>query len=147
MALEKLGIDHVGAKLRHGRPFITFTLWFAANLTIADYALGSLLRAPAWLLDSCDSNRKYTRWTASWAEKVAANGPKFGIRQMMISRAYFGKKGKFAICNSELDQHSWVVHGKYNSRQLCLATCPSHPILPKRACAHSDTGDNSDVWP
>ena len=40
--MEKLGIEHVEDDNRHGRPLNAFTLWFGANLTIADFALGSL---------------------------------------------------------------------------------------------------------
>ncbi len=40
--VEKIGIEHVPEDLRHGSPNRTFTLWFAANLTIADYVAGVL---------------------------------------------------------------------------------------------------------
>jgi hypothetical protein len=40
--VEKIGIEHVPEGVRHGSPNRTFTLWFAANLTIADYVIGVL---------------------------------------------------------------------------------------------------------
>lgn len=100
MAIEKLDIQHIGTKLRHGKPFITFTLWLAANLTIADYALGSLFYGLpfnfivlAILLGNILGGLLLGL--------MASMGPKFGYPQMMISRAHFGKKGNapFAIAN------------------------------------------------
>ncbi len=40
--VERYGIDHIPSDKRHGTPDRTFTLWFAANLTIADYVIGVL---------------------------------------------------------------------------------------------------------
>ncbi len=100
MPIEELGIEHVDKKHRHGRPFITFTLWLAANLTIADYALGTILYGLplnyivlAVLVGNILGGLLLGL--------MAAMGPKFGYPQMMISRAYFGRKGNapFAVAN------------------------------------------------
>src|SRR6266568_864293 len=40
--IEPYSIEHIPASERHGRNRHLFLLWFAANLTIADYALGFL---------------------------------------------------------------------------------------------------------
>ncbi|MGC8645540.1 MAG: purine-cytosine permease family protein [Thermoplasmata archaeon] len=40
MSLERAGVAHIPEGERHGRPRSLFYLWFAANLTIADFALG-----------------------------------------------------------------------------------------------------------
>jgi len=40
--VEKLGIEHVPDEERHGSPGRVLTLWFAANLTVADYVIGVL---------------------------------------------------------------------------------------------------------
>ena len=40
--VERYGIEHIPSDKRHGTPGRTFTLWFAANLTIADYVIGVL---------------------------------------------------------------------------------------------------------
>src|ERR1044072_5964628 len=40
--IEPYSIEHIPAGERHGRTGSLFWLWFAAHLTIADYALGSL---------------------------------------------------------------------------------------------------------
>lgn len=100
MPIEKYGIQHIGRSLKHGRPFITFTLWLAANLTIADYALGAIFYGLGFnyiLLALLIGNLL----GGLLLGLAAAMGPKFGYPQMMISRAYFGKKGNapFAVAN------------------------------------------------
>ncbi len=42
MSLESIGIQRIPTESRQGKPRSLFTLWFAANLTIADFALGFL---------------------------------------------------------------------------------------------------------
>lgn len=100
MQEEKLGIQHIGSRLRHGRPFMTFTLWLAANLTIADYALGSIfygLPLTYIILAIVIGNVL----GGLLLGLMASMGPSFGLPQMMASRAYFGRKGNtpFAVAN------------------------------------------------
>ena len=100
MTLEKYSIEHIDTSARHGRPFLTFTLWLAANLTIADYALGAVLYGLGFnyiTLALIIGNVL----AGLLLGLTAAMGPRFGYPQMMISRAYFGKKGNapFAIAN------------------------------------------------
>lgn len=95
--IEKLGIEHVPENMRHGTPNRTFTLWFAANLTIADYVVGVLTTV-------------YFRFTLAQAIPVllvgnllgglflglaAAMGPSLGFPQMLSSRASFGRRGNY----------------------------------------------------
>src|SRR5487761_312134 len=40
--IEQFGIEHIPEDKRHGSPGRIFTIWFAANLTIADYVIGVL---------------------------------------------------------------------------------------------------------
>lgn len=100
MPMEKTGIAHVARSLRHGRPFLMFTLWLAANLTIADYALSAIFFglpfgyiALAILIGNVLGGLLLGM--------MAAMGPKFGYPQMTVSRAYFGRKGNFpfAVAN------------------------------------------------
>lgn len=98
--MEKLGIEYVTKELRHGVPFITFTLWLAANLTIADYALGYLffgLPVSSILVAVAVGNLL----GGLLLGLMSAMGPVFGYPQMMISRAVMGKKGNlpFAVAN------------------------------------------------
>jgi len=98
--VEKLGIEHVGEEARHGVPFITFTLWLGANLTIADYALGYLffgLPVSSILVAVVIGNVL----GGLLVGLMSAMGPTFGFPQMMISRAVMGKRGNlpFALAN------------------------------------------------
>ncbi len=97
VAVEKLGIEHVPEDARHGSPSRTFTLWFAANLTIADYVIGVITTV-------------YFGFTLSQALPVlvlgnalgglllglaASMGPSLGFPQMLSSRASFGRRGNY----------------------------------------------------
>jgi len=98
--LEKQGIEHIDLEKRHGLPFSTFTLWFAANLTIADYALGSLffgLPISSIVIAVVMGNVI----GGLMLGLMAAMGPTFGYPQMMISRAVMGRIGNvpFALAN------------------------------------------------
>ncbi len=100
--MERIGIEHVEPGVRHGRPFNTFTLWFGANLTIADFALGGLffslgLPVPSLALALVIGNLA----GGLLVGLLAATGPTFGYPQMMISRAVVGKLGNapFALAN------------------------------------------------
>jgi len=98
--VEKLGIEHVEDDKRHGRPFNAFTLWFGANLTIADFALGSYffgLPFPTILVAIFVGNLL----GGLLVGLMASMGPTFGYPQMMISRAVMGKRGNvpFAFAN------------------------------------------------
>ena len=98
--VEKLGIDHVPEGVRHGSPSRTFTLWFAANLTIADYAIGSLffgLPFSSIVIAVVIGNVL----GGLLLGLMAAMGPTFGYPQMMISRAVMGRVGNipFALAN------------------------------------------------
>jgi NCS1 family nucleobase:cation symporter-1 len=123
MAMEKAGIGHIAASLRHGRPYLMFTLWLAANLTIADYALSALFYglpvgyiALAILVGNVLGGLLLGL--------MAAMGPKFGYPQMMISRAYFGRKGNFPLAVANwLSTAGWfVVNIILGSFALQLAT-------------------------
>jgi len=100
--MEKLGIEHVEDEKRHGRPSSAFTLWFGANLTIADFALGSLfylfgLPFSSILIAVIVGNVL----GGLLLGLMASMGPAFGYPQMMISRAVMGRSGNapFALAN------------------------------------------------
>lgn len=98
--MEKLGIEHVDEDKRHGRPFSAFTLWFGANLTIADFAIGSLffgLPFSSVIIAIVIGNIL----GGLLVGLMASMGPTFGYPQMMISRAVMGRTGNvpFAIAN------------------------------------------------
>ena len=94
--VEKLGIEHVPSKMRHGRTGQLFTLWLASNLTIADYALGFLpvslgVPLPSMIIALFVGNILGSLFLAL----SVAMGPKMGFPQMFISRWSFGKKGNY----------------------------------------------------
>lgn len=97
---EKISIQHVPSESRHGRPLAVFTLWLASNLTIADYALGSILYGLplAWVFFIITLGNLLGGLLLGLAVSM---GPKFGYPQMMISQAVFGRLGNkpFALFN------------------------------------------------
>ncbi len=100
--MERLGIEHVEEGRRHGRPFNTFTLWFGANLTIADFALGAVFFGLGLPLSSIALALVIGNVAGGLlVGLLAAMGPTFGYPQMMISRAVVGKRGNapFALAN------------------------------------------------
>lgn len=94
--VERLGIEHVPNKMRHGRTAQLFTLWLASNLTIADYALGFLpvslgVPLPSMIIALLIGNILGSLFLAL----AVAMGPKMGYPQMFISRWSFGTKGNY----------------------------------------------------
>ncbi len=97
-SVEKFGVEHIPESARHGAPNRTFTLWFAANLTIADYIIGVLTTTafgltvaqalPVLLLGNMIGGL--------FLGLSAAMGPKLGFPQMFSSRASFGRLGNYA---------------------------------------------------
>lgn len=100
--MEKLGIEHVEDEKRHGRPFSVFTLWFGANLTIADFALGSLFFVFGLPFSSILAAIVVGNILGGLLVGLMASmGPTFGYPQMMIARAVMGRTGNvpFAVAN------------------------------------------------
>ena len=95
--VEKLGIEHVPEEERHGSPGRVFTLWFAANLTIADFVIGvfttvlfgfTMAQAiPVLLVGNILGGL--------FVGLAAAMGPSLGFPQMLSSRASFGRIGNY----------------------------------------------------
>ncbi len=100
--MERLGIEHVPESMRHGRTIYQFTLWFASNLTVADYALGPILYTLGlplpWLALALVLGNVLGGLLVGF---LAAMGPTYGYPQIMISRAAYGRVGNlpFAIAN------------------------------------------------
>ncbi|MDE1852633.1 MAG: cytosine permease [Thaumarchaeota archaeon] len=97
VVIEKTGIEHIPAEERHGSPGRVFTLWFAANLTVADYVIGVLSvqffgltipqALPILLLGNILGGLLLGL--------SAAMGPKLGFPQMLSSRSSFGRRGNY----------------------------------------------------
>jgi NCS1 family nucleobase:cation symporter-1 len=102
VSVEKLGIEHVPENERHGTANRTFTLWFGANLTIADYVIGVLcvLPAPDYGFGLTVSQTIPILLLGNllgglFLGLAAAMGPSLGFPQMMSSRASFGRRGNY----------------------------------------------------
>ncbi len=99
--VEKAGIEHIPAEARHGSPGRIFTLWFAANLTIADYVVGVLcvLRSPygfgLTVSQAIPILLVGNLLGGLFVGLAAAMGPSLGFPQMMSSRSSFGRLGNY----------------------------------------------------
>lgn len=98
-SVERLGVEHVPEEERHGRTRRVFTIWFAANLTVADYVVGVLCplvfglnlstAIPVLLLGNVLGG--------ALLGLTAAMGPRLGFPQMFSSRASFGIRGNYIL--------------------------------------------------
>jgi len=95
--VEKVGIEHVPDQMRHGSPGRTFTLWFAANLTIADYVIGVLSTASwGFTLSQALPILVVGNLAGGILLGLAASmGPSLGFPQMLSSRSSFGRLGNY----------------------------------------------------
>src|SRR3984893_855232 len=93
---EPYSIEHIPFAERHGHSRQLLWLWLAANLTIADFALGFLpvklgLSVAATLLALALGN-VLGGFVLAWS---AAMGPAAGYPQMFIGRRAFGRVGGY----------------------------------------------------
>ena len=99
--VEQTGIEHVTDEQRHGSPGRVFTLWFAANLTIADYVIGVLCVLPSGygfgltLGQSIPTLLMGNVIGGALLGLAAAMGPSLGFPQIVSSRSSFGRLGNF----------------------------------------------------
>ena len=100
--IERVGIEHVSDDQRHGSPGRTFTLWFAANLTIADYVIGVLCVLPSpkygfglTVPQAIPILLAGNLLGGLFVGLAASMGPSLGFPQMMSSRASFGRYGNY----------------------------------------------------
>jgi len=126
MAIEKIGIEHVPERIRHGKASQLFTLWLASNLTIADYALGFLpvslgLPLPAIILALLIGNVLGSLFLAV----SVAMGPRMGYPQMSISRWSFGRRGNYFFATL-----NWVSTAGWFTINVILGTFALQILLP-----------------
>lgn len=92
--VEPYGVEPVAAQERHGTPGSQFTLWLGSNLTIADFALGTLpvlLGLPwGWSIAAILVGNLLGAFVLAAS---AAMGPTYGVPQLMIGRFTFGIAG------------------------------------------------------
>ena len=95
--VEEAGIGHIPAERRHGSPGRVFTLWFGANLTVADYVIG-VLTVQTFGLTVLQALPVFVVGNVLAGLVLglsAAMGPSLGFPQMMSSRSSFGRKGNY----------------------------------------------------
>ena len=95
--VERAGIEHIAPEERHGSPGRVFTLWFAANLTVADYVIG-VLCVQAFGLTVVQSVPVLLLGNLLGGLVLglsAAMGPRLGFPQMLSSRSSFGRQGNY----------------------------------------------------
>jgi NCS1 family nucleobase:cation symporter-1 len=96
-SVERTGIEHIPSEERHGSPGRVFTLWFAANLTVADYVIG-VLCVQAFGLTVAQSIPVLLVGNLLGGAMLglsAAMGPRLGFPQMLSSRSSFGRRGNY----------------------------------------------------
>ncbi len=100
--IEKVGIEHISEDQRHGSPGRIFTLWFGANLTIADFVIGVLcvLPSPSYGFGLTVSQAIPILLVGNllgglFVGIACSMGPTLGYPQMMSSRASFGRFGNY----------------------------------------------------
>ena len=99
--VEKAGIEHIPDERRHGSPGRVFTLWFAANLTIADYVIGVLCVLPSGQGFGLTVPQAVPILLVGnvlgglFVGLAAAMGPTLGFPQIVSSRASFGRLGNY----------------------------------------------------
>ncbi|HKT22773.1 MAG TPA: cytosine permease, partial [Nitrososphaerales archaeon] len=97
-AVEKAGLEHISDGERHGSPGRVFTLWFGANLTVADFVVGWLVVQPGIGLSVQQAIPVLLLGNVLAGLVLglsAAMGPKLGYPQMMSSRGSFGRRGNY----------------------------------------------------
>jgi len=96
-SVEQTGIEHIPLEERHGSSGRVFTLWFAANLTVADYVIG-VLCVQAFGLTVAQSIPVLLVGNLLGGTLLglsAAMGPRLGFPQMLSSRSSFGRRGNY----------------------------------------------------
>jgi len=135
--VEKVGIEHVPDQMRHGSPGRTFTLWFAANLTIADYVIGVLSTASwGFTLSQALPILVVGNLAGGILLGLAASmGPSLGFPQMLSSRSSFGRLGNYLPAGL-----NWVSTVGWFTINTILAVFALQVIFPGASFAVAAAG-------
>jgi NCS1 nucleoside transporter family len=131
--LERHGIERVSPEARtHVRIFDNFTMWLSANLVISTIALGALA-SQAFFLGFWDSLGVIIIFNLLGVLPPAffsTLGPRFGLRQMTISRFAFGWVGGIIMAFFNVaacigwSAFNVIVGGQLISALACGAAAP-----------------------
>lgn len=125
--VEKVGIEHVPIEERHGSPGRVFTLWFAANLTVADYVIG-VLAVQVFGLTVMQALPVLLVGNVLGGLVLglsAAMGPSLGFPQMMSSRSSFGRRGNYLFAGL-----NWVSTAGWFTVNTILGTLALQAVWP-----------------
>ena len=134
--VERFGIEHIPEDQRHGSPGRVFTLWFAANLTIADYVIGVLcvLAFHMTVLQSLPVLAIGNVAGGLLLGLSAAMGPKLGFPQMFSSRAVFGRRGNYVLGAANwISTVGWFTVNTILGAEAINAIDPGLGFLPAAA--------------
>ena len=130
--VERTGIEHIPPEERHGSPGRVFTLWFAANLTIADFVIGVLcvLPSPKYGFGLTVSQALPILLVGNllggiFVGLAGSMGPSLGFPQMMSSRASFGRFGNYIP-----GAMNWISTVGWFTVNTILAVFALHVIFP-----------------
>lgn len=132
MPLETEGIQRIPTDSRQGKPTSLFNLWFAANLTIADFALGFI--AIEFSMDFLSAVIAIVIGNVLGAVIVALSasmGPKTGYPQMMSTTNSMGRvvMRVFGILNLSNTMGWFIINNILSVIALYLILGTSYLIL------------------
>lgn len=96
LEIEPHGIEHIPEGEKHGSPVRAFTLWFAANLCMATFVVGTL--APVFglgLIEALGAIVLGNVLGMACLGAMSAMGPRSSVPQMVLTRASFGYLGAY----------------------------------------------------
>ncbi|MVU77112.1 cytosine permease [Nocardia sp. ET3-3] len=132
-AVEPGGVDAIPLSVRHGRPTQMFRTWISPNLQFATVFVG-VLAVAAFGLSFWQATAVILLGNATGAAMhgvLAAQGPRFGLTQMVLGRVPFGYRGNVLPAGlNSLTSVGWFAVGSI-SAALALNTLTR---LPKPGC-------------
>lgn len=126
-SLEKYGIEHIPEEERHGSSTRVFTLWFASNLTVADYVIGVLctLAFGLTVAQAIPILAFGNLLGGVFLGLSSAMGPSLGLPQMFSSRSSFGRKGNYVP-----GALNWISTAGWFTVNTILAAEAVHVLIP-----------------
>lgn len=129
--IEQRGIERVPENERNDTSYLNIsTMWLAANMVVSSFAIGVLGNA-LFYLGFVDAILVVIFFNLLGVLSVcffSSLGPKFGLRQMVLTRFWFGWWGtKFIACINVLTCLIWSVVDAIVGAQLINAVNPNVP--------------------
>jgi purine-cytosine permease-like protein len=132
--MEQMGITHIPASLRRGRPRDLAWLWAGTNLTMQTVLFGSFLPYLGLSFWQCVALIAIGNLTWGVVGYASLQGPAAGTSIFAISRASFGLRGGRIVALL-----SWVTQVLYETLGLSVIALAGLALLD-RAGVHSNAG-------